>query len=133
MEKHGLAISAIDAKTGRCLEAARLLRDGEVLPASALFFDDTARLHAWLGHPGNDKYRDRVVAIDGVQKQGLAVTAYAVLIGAAQFVNAVCGIRRGPNAKLVFKPAQGVNNGALEIQIATRNGAGIAKGSPIFD
>ena len=103
-----------------------------MLPASALFFDDAARLHAWLGHPGNDKYRDRVVAIGGVLKQSLEVTAYAVLIGAAQFVNAFCGIRRGPNAKLVFKPARGFNEGAFEIQIATRNGAGIAKGSPIL-
>ena len=84
------------------------------------------------GHPGNDSYRDRVVAIDGVQKQSVAVTAYAVLIGAAQFVNAFCGIRRGPNAKLVFKPTRGFNEGALEIQIATRNRQGIAKGCPIL-
>ena len=132
LETHGLAISAIDAKSGRGLEAARLLRDGEALPASALFFDTEAMLHVWLEHPGNEKYCDRIVAVAGVRKQGLPVTVFAVLIGAAQFVNAYCGIRRGPNAKLVFTPARGFNEGALELQIATRNGAGIAKGSPIL-
>ena len=132
LETHGLAISAVDTKSGRGLEASRLLRDGEALPASALFFDTEAMLNVWLGHPGNEKYRDRIVSIAHVQKQGSPVTVFAVLIGAVQFVNAYCGIRRGPNAKLVFWPARGFNEGALELQIATRNGAGIAKGSPVL-
>ena len=132
LETYGLAISAVDAKSGRGLEASRLLRDGEAVPASALFFDMEAMLNVWLGHPGNEKYRDRIVSIEHVQKQGSPVTVFAVLIGAAQFVNAYCGIRRGPNAKLVFWPARGFNEGALELQIATRNGAGIAKGSPVL-
>ena len=131
LETHGLAISAVDAKSGRGLEAARLFRDGESLPASALFFDAEAMLKMWLEHPGHNAYCDRIVAIADVQKQGSPVTVFAVLIGAAQFVNSYCGIRRGPNAKLVFTPARGFNEGALELQIATRNGAGIAKGSPI--
>ena len=131
LEHYNLALSAVDTKSGRGLESAKMFRDGEALPASALFFDTEGCLKMWLGHTGHDKYSDRVVVIKGIRKQGVPITVYAVLIGAVQFVNAFCGIRRGPNAKLVFTPTKGFNEGALELIIATRNGAGVAKGSPI--
>eukprot|EP00974_Lingulodinium_polyedra_P054678 5259826-Lingulodinium_polyedra.AAC.1 len=41
-------------------------------------------------------------------------------------------MRRAPKEQLVFTPARAFNEGALEIQIATRSGAGVAKGSPIL-
>ena len=59
-------------------------------------------------------------------------TVWAVLIGVAQFINCFAGIRRAPNAKVIFNAAKGFNEGALEIRISTRNGAGVAKGSPIL-
>ena len=131
MEQYSLAISAVNAKFGRGLDASKMFRDGEAVPASALFFDTEGSLKMWLGHTGHNKYSDRVVVIKGIQKQGVPITVYAVLIGAVQFVNSFCGIRRGPNAKLVFTPTKGFNEGALELIITTRNGAGVAKGSPI--
>ena len=33
---------------------------------------------------------------------------------------------------MIFNAAKGFNEGALEIRISTRNGAGVAKGSPIL-
>eukprot|EP00974_Lingulodinium_polyedra_P106295 10287641-Lingulodinium_polyedra.AAC.1 len=65
-----------------------------------------ARFRKRLGHPGHGACRGRVEAIDGARKQGLARAAYGVLIGVAQFAGAFCGMRRAPNAKLVFTPAR---------------------------
>ncbi|MCP4241283.1 MAG: hypothetical protein GY772_12035 [bacterium] len=127
-----LAVSAVDAKVGRGLETTRLLRDGDSLPASALFFDEEQLLSAWLKQPGHDKYRDRIVEVLGVLKQGEARMVWAVLVGAAQSANCYSGIRKAPNAKVVFTPVRGFNKGARELRISTRNGAGIAKGSPIL-
>jgi len=127
-----LAVSAVDAKIGRSLETTRMLRDGDVLPASALFFDEEPLLLSWLQQPGNDKYCDRVVAIPGVKKVGEPRTIFAVLVGAAQYANNYLSIRKAPNAKLVFTPSRGFNEGSLQIHICTRNGAGVAKGSPIL-
>ena len=57
---------------------------------------------------------------------------WAILIGAAQYVNSYFGIREDPNAKLVFNPTSGINGGALELRVITRKGAGILKGLPIL-
>ena len=132
LESFGLAISAADAAVGRGLEAARLFREGDAVPASALFFDEEELLQAWLRAPGNGRYRDRVVSIPGVLKQGEERTVFAILVGAAQYVNAFTGLRKSPNAKLVFTPRKGFNEGALELRISTRNQAGVAKGSPLL-
>jgi hypothetical protein len=127
-----LAVSAVDAKIGRSLETTRLLRDGDVLPASAMFFDEGPLLLSWLQHPGHAKYSDRVVAIPGIKKAGEPRKIFAVLIGAAQYANNYLNIRKAPNAKLVFTPSRGFNEGSLQVQISTRSGAGIAKSSPIL-
>jgi hypothetical protein len=68
----------------------------------------------------------------GVSKVGEACTIFAVLVGAAQYANNYLGIRKAPNAKLVFTPCRGFNEGSLQILIHTRNGAGIAKGFADF-
>jgi len=100
------------------------------LPPS--FFDEERLLSSRLQQPSNDKYCDRVVAIPSVSKVGEARAIFAVLVGAAQCANNYLGIRKAPNAKLVCTPCRGFNEGSLQILIHTRNGAGIAKGSPIL-
>ena len=85
-------------------------------------------LEAWIRKPGNIKYTDRIVKLPGVLKHGDPVDIYAVLVGAAQYVNDFQTIRKTPNAKFVFTPKLGFNDGALKLVVATRNGAGVGKG-----
>ena len=132
LESQGLSITPVEADHGRGLLTNNLLRDGSTLPASALFFDSEVLLQGWLNQPGNSKYSDRTVLLPGVLQEGEARTVWAVLVGVAQYVNHYLGIRMAPNAKLVFTPASGFNEGALMLKIATRNGAGVAKGSPLL-
>ncbi len=82
---------------------------------------------------GNDRFRDRIVGIGGMQHDGVprASPAHAVLVGVAQFVQHYVTIRRSPNARWVFDPAAGFNSGALKLVVQTRNAAGIAAGADI--
>ena len=65
LEAGQVALSAVDVASGRCLEARGLFRDGESLPASALFWDDEAALESWMRQAGHERYRDRVVEVPG--------------------------------------------------------------------
>ena len=127
-----LSISAVDAKVGRGLEVRTSMREGQSIPATALFFDDQNILEAWIRKPGNLKYTDRIVKLPGVLKHGDPVTIFAVLVGAAQYVNDYQNIRKSANAKFVFTPNMGFNHGALQLVISTRNGAGVGKGAPLL-
>ena len=132
LDAYGLAISAVDARVGRGLEVRKAMREGQSIPASALFFDNCNILKAWVRKPGNLKYTDRIVKLPGVLKHGEPVTIFAVLVGAAQYVNDFQNIRKTANAKFVFTPNMGFNDGALQLVIATRNGAGVGKGAPLL-
>ena len=134
LDKLELKITHMDPTTGRGLETTKFMRDGDTFPASSLFFDAEAVLVAWLRQHGssNQKYQDRIVKLNGVMKNGAPQTVWAVLVGAAQYLNGYVGIRPRPNAKLQFTPGGGFNEGALQVVISTRNGAGVAKGTQLL-
>ena len=132
LDSLGLALSAAEGAggAGRALEAARLLRDGTAIPASALFFDDEVALEAWLALPRNAGFRSRIVDIPGVLKEGVERLVRAVLVGAVQHIGSHSGVRKLPNAKFTFIPAKGFNEGALELVICTRRFRGKPGGRP---
>jgi hypothetical protein len=126
-------LKAPEGDMGRGLTATRSIREGETITlASSLFFDDEAELMKFLSM-GNDRFRDRIVGIGGLQHDGVprASPVHAVLVGVAQFVQHYVTIRRSPNARWVFDPAAGFNSAALKLVVQTRNAAGIAAGSDI--
>jgi hypothetical protein len=108
-----VALTAVDVTSGRCLEARALFRDGESLPASALFWDEEAELESWMRQAGHERYRDRVVEVPGVLKDTAPRTVWAVLIGVAQFVNCFAGIRKGADREGYLRRREGVQRGRL--------------------
>jgi uncharacterized protein YdaU (DUF1376 family) len=126
-------LKAPEGDMGRGLIATRSIREGETITqASSLFFDDEAELMKFFGM-GNDRFRDRIVGVNGLQHDGVPRESpvHAVLVGVAQFVQHYVTIRRSPNARWVFDPAAGFNSTALKLVVQTRNAAGIAAGSDI--
>lgn len=126
-------LKAPEGDMGRGLTATRSIREGETITvASSLFFDDEAELTKFLGM-GNDRFRDRIVGISGLQHDGVprASPVHAVLVGVAQFVQHYVTIRRSPNARWVFDPGEGFNCSAMKLVVQTRNAAGIAAGADI--
>ena len=55
-----------------------------------------------------------------------APTRFAILLGAARYVNDYVGLKRGPNAQWRINYQLGPNPGALELVCQTRTGCGIA-------
>ena len=129
--------SAVRPEFGRGLVAARAFREQEkILDMSALYFDDYEKLRAF--HLSHEAFADRTVEIQNVRTEGGEVkTVYAVLVGPGQYVQHYNGIRKAPNAELVFRHEHGFNNAkadapaSLTLSAHGRNGAGIASGSEI--
>jgi hypothetical protein len=114
-----------------------------VCGASALFWDSWEGLIAFLAVPGNARWADRVVQINGVKHLQQERRVWAVLVGACQFTQHFNGYRPRANCILEFDVSKGFNNGeqeepagvstaALKLKIATRNGAGVSAGSPLL-
>ena len=132
-EEFSLRLSAIVPGKGRGLEALKATREGEVVcNATALFFDSWDALASLLGDPQCSGFADRVCRIRGVMRSEEETTVWAVLVGAAQFVQHFQGYRARANAMLEFDATRGFNNGALRIVAATRTGVGIAAGAPVL-
>ena len=65
-----------------------------------------------------------------------SITMYAVLVGAAQYLQHYQDIRSRHNAVLQFVPSHGFNNGdlgALRCIVETRNGQGLAPGPVVLN
>lgn len=101
--------------------------------ATSLFFDNEKSLQGFLSLAGNHRFRDRIVAVRGLVRDGQTMPKpiYAVLIGLAQFTQHYVTIRKSPNARWHFDVSRGFNRDALSLVVATRNGAGIAPGADI--
>ena len=127
LTESGLALTAVSSSTGRGLAANRGLSEGEHISASAVYFNCEQSLDEFLGRPGHDRYRDRIVLLP--LTNGMV---WGVLIGAVQFVNHYNGSKKSPNVKLHFESAKGFNEGALSLVVNTRNGAGIGKQSTLL-
>lgn len=80
--------------------------------------------------PGHHMFADRVVRIDGIPASKPSIepmfSVYAILFGAAGFLNHYSDVRKAPNCILVCNPAIGPNHGLLTLQACTRNRVGIA-------
>ncbi len=119
--------------TGRGLFTRRAFRDGEVITTcSALLFASEERVRTFLALPDHDTLRDRLVAVTGVYKEDTPTIVYAVLLGAAGFVQNYVGTRHRPNACLIGDVSTGANRGFLKLVCKTRNGCGLAKKQEIF-
>lgn len=120
-------------KVGRGLVCAAGRREGEtILKLSCLWFDSDVSLNGFLRIPGNEGWRNKVVRVSGVKKEGRPRDIYAVLVGVGQYINHYQGIKRAPNAQLVFSPHLGFSLGALSVVASNRNGTGIAPGVEIL-
>ena len=132
-EQQNLRIGQQDNDGERFLETLVPLRDGaKVVVASCLFFDDWNKLMAFLDMPGNGQWRGKVARMQGVKHGGTERTIWAPLVGVARFCSHFQGRRGRPNCNLVFDPALGFNSGSLTLQVATRNGSGVAANSPLL-
>ena len=114
------------AMKGGQLRTRLALRDGDSIPASALWFDNKEVLLTWLAQPGNNRYRHKIVRAELPFESGLG-TIYAVLVGAVQYATPHTGTNTYPNTKWVIDPSKGFNEGALELIIDTHNSAGVGK------
>ena len=127
---HPVKITGPDSKFGRGSQATRGLREGElVCMCSCFYYDNAEKLLSFLQLPGKGQFRDRIVRISGLQKNGQVVES--VLIGLSQFANHYVPIRKSPNARLVYDPLSGFNAGSLKLEVHTRNAAGIAPGADV--
>ena len=77
-------------------------QNDKLVDATCLYYTKTG-LDRFLGLQGNGYYRDNVVDIGDVQVQGSDVHMYAVLVGAAQFVNHYHSLG-SPNCRFEFYP-----------------------------
>jgi hypothetical protein len=133
LDRYPIRIKAPTADAGRGLVASRGLREGEVIAhASSLFFDSAEQLRKFLRLPRNQQFRDRIVGIENLRRGGEPHgTVFAVLIGAAQFVQHYVNIRKAPNAEWEFRPSEGFNEAGLLLRVRTRNACGIAAGADV--
>lgn len=122
---------ALQEHLGRGLVARVPLRERDpILDVTCLWYDDKAALEAFFATPGGAGFKDRTVKVL-LQREGSPVQVYGVMVGAGQFLQHYAGIRKSPNARLVFRPGKGFSRGCLEAVVATRNGAGIASGQEV--
>ena len=131
---YGLEVTPYEQDFGRGLATTAHTKDGQTIcPATALYFDDPSILESFLSKPNHGVFRDRVVKFEGVLCEQTPRDVYAVLVGAAQYIQHYAGIRARANATLVYKPAQGFNAGSLSVVGLSRNGAGVAPGQILLN
>jgi len=129
-----LGLTDAHPKHGRGVVTCVAQKEKEILcPATALFFEDRDQLCAVLQQHAtlSTHFSDRIVRIPGVQHEGRKCEMYAILVGAAQFVNHYADIKSRHNVDLCFDASRGFNDGALHLKVHTRNGMGIAAGQQV--
>lgn len=85
LEHHVLRLSHWRPGLGRGLIAGRPVREKEVVcPASCLLFDSRAHLDKFLGLPGNELFRNRVVQVPDAQKSGIPNMLWGALVGLSE-------------------------------------------------
>ena len=86
-EQFNVIVGEGATQEARCLSAGKTVPPGQlVCPVACMFFDDQVVIHGFLTQPGTEMYRDRVVAIHNVRRNGIYVAIWAVMVGAARFV-----------------------------------------------
>jgi len=130
---HEVQISAPKEGIGRGLVTQAGRREGEkIIDLPCLWFDSIDTLNNFLRAPGNSGWSNKVIVVSGVMKNGTPQDIYAVLVGAGQYINHFAGIKRAPNAKIIFDHKIGLSHGALYVIASNRNGTGIAAGVEIL-
>lgn len=85
LQQHDLKITAARPGYGRGLIAGHPVREKEVVcHASCLFFDSRTHLDKFLGLPGNEFFRDRVVQVPNVKKGGIPHVLWGALVGLSE-------------------------------------------------
>lgn len=74
----------------------------------------------------------QVMRLQGILQCQVPKTMYAVLLGAARFVNSYHGARAAPNAEWFLDVSKGANPGALTLRAKTRNNCGISSRSEVL-
>ena len=131
LERGDVLISAATER-GRSLVANRSFREGDVVTSCpALWFDAVNHWRSFLQQDeSRQEFVENTVFLTRVRtSDGASVPVWAVLCGAAQYVQHYGGIKARPNARLEFLPSQGFNTPALRIVATSRGKNGISRGS----
>ena len=134
-ESHNVSVVADGSSNGlRNLITTSSVAPGQVAcPVSALFFDDYRKLKAFLNLPGNWNFGGRIVQISNVHQDRKPVTLFAVMIGAARYVQHFTTLNRAQaNCVLQFEQHKGFNSGSLNLVAKSPNNVGIAPQSPLL-
>ncbi|CAE7253655.1 unnamed protein product [Symbiodinium sp. CCMP2592] len=127
LEEFGLIVQAT-SDHGNGLFTSKSIPEGEcILKASALLFKSHNTLMEFL--QGHASYECDVLRIPGILCHGEVITIWAVLVGAARYVNDFTGVKSRPNARWEINTSQGPNRGEgglLALWANTRNGVGIS-------
>ncbi|CAK9118027.1 unnamed protein product, partial [Durusdinium trenchii] len=131
LEQYGLSLVGTDK--GKALRAEKAFREGDcICLATALFFTSQSTLVYFLNECSALSFADRLVKIDGLQDGSETKPLFAILCGAAGYVQHYGNIRRSPNAVLQASPGSGAADGMLSLVARSSNQQGIAKGSLIL-
>ena len=103
---------------------------GIACPVSCLYFDDYNTLSSFLQLPGNTQLGRRVIQVQHVNHNKTPRTVWAVMVGAARYVEHFSGKLKAPNCVLQFNPSKGFNAGSMNLVVSQRNGVGIAPQYP---
>ena len=88
---------------------------GIACTVSSAFFDGWGALESFLKLPGNAHYGNRVVQIQNVHRNGEPGRVWAVMVGAARFVQNCAKEHASPNCALHFEPGKGFNAGSFNL------------------
>lgn len=152
--ENGQVITMEDGRD-TCLAAGQAMKDGDVaIQVKALFFTSLAAVMKFMNQDGNAALLNGpVIKIDGLLKPdalGGGIDAlgggigdadalgggkeelFAVMVGAAMYVQDYRGKKARPNVTLKVSPHKGLSDQMLTYVVATRNSCGIAARSLIL-
>ena len=114
--------------------ALRALKEGDIIvPGRCLLFTSPRNVAEFVNGEGNSALLDGpLMTIKNIATpSGETMTLHAVFVGLAMFIRDFRGKRQRPNAAIEISTSKGANDGFINFAVQTRNGVGIAAGSPI--
>ena len=73
-----------------------------------------------------------MIQVQNVNHNKTPRTVWAVMVGAARYVERFSGKLKAPNCILQFNPSKGFNAGSMDLVVSQRNGVGIAPHTPLL-
>ena len=104
----------------------------EIMEVPCLWYDSLEAVREFISKTGNEFWRDRIIKVENVIRNGTAQDMFAVMVGVGQYANHYAGIKRSPNARIEVKPEKGFNQGSVVLVAQNRNATGIAAGSEVL-